>query len=113
MTLTLHLPPDTEEALAEAAEQQGTTPEQAAEQALRERFTPKSKPLPQWATPLTRPPYDPAKALATLDSFDDGDAEEQRETLSVLMESIDRDRPGQRRIFGEGINPMPPLDEIG
>ena len=50
--------------------------------------------------------------LALLDSFDEGDVEEQRETLEYLKVGIDRDRPGQRSIFGEGINPMPPMDEI-
>ena len=41
----------------------------------------------------------------------EGDEEEQRETLNTLMEALDRDRPGQRRIFGGGINPMPSVNE--
>jgi len=53
-------------------------------------------------------PYDPAAAL---DSFDEGDEQEQRETLDTLIEALDRDRPGQRSIFGQGVNPMPSVNE--
>jgi len=63
--------------------------------------------------PRIKRPYNQAALIAALDSFDEGDAEEQRETLAYLKMAIDRDRPGQRSIFGEGINPMPPMDEIG
>ena len=59
-------------------------------------------------------PYDPAAAfaaLAALDSFDEGDEQEQRETLDTLIEALDRDRPGQRSIFGQGVNPMPSVNE--
>lgn len=100
--MTLNLPPDIEGAIQEAARHQGQTPEEAVTAALRRLFTPAS---PQ--SPIrTRRPYDPAAAMALLDSFDQGDEDEQRETLNTLVEAIDRDRPSQRRIFGEGINPM-------
>ena len=33
------------------------------------------------------------------------DEEEHRETLRVLRKALDEDRPGQRRVFGEGTNP--------
>lgn len=56
-------------------------------------------------------PYDPAAAFAALDSFDEGDEQEQRETLDTLIEALDRDRPGQRSIFGQGVNPMPSVNE--
>ena len=56
-------------------------------------------------------PYDPATALAALDPFDEGDEQEQRETLDTLIEALDRDRPGQRSIFGQGVNPMPSVNE--
>lgn len=53
-------------------------------------------------------PYDPAVAL---DSFDEGDEQEQRETLDTPIEALDRDRPGRRSIFGQGVNPMPSVNE--
>ena len=56
-------------------------------------------------------PYDPAAAFAALDSFDEGDEQEQRETLDTLIEALDRDRPGQRSIFGQGVNSMPSVNE--
>jgi hypothetical protein len=51
--------------------------------------------------------------LAMLDSFAAGDEDEQRETLTQLQVDIDHDRPGQRSIFGEGLNPAldPSRDE--
>lgn len=70
------------------------------------------------ATPTPRPehrprrPYDPVAFIALLDSFDEGDPDEQKKTLEHLKVALDRNRPGQRSIFGEGVNPMPPMDEI-
>ncbi len=46
-----------------------------------------------------------AATLAALDSFMEQDADEHRETLRVLRQSLDEDRPGQRRVFGEGDDP--------
>lgn len=39
------------------------------------------------------------------DTLEDGDPEEQRETLAMLEKALDEDRPGQRRVFGPGYNP--------
>lgn len=53
--------------------------------------------------------YDPAGArdllrtLAETDAY--GTEEEQRETFHWLQKAVDEDRPGQRSIFGKGINP--------
>lgn len=50
-----------------------------------------------------------AGAIALLRSWakeDDPEViEDQRETLDYLKRAIDEDRPGQRRVFGEGYNP--------
>lgn len=46
-----------------------------------------------------------AATIAALDSFMGQDEDEHRETLRVLRRSLDEDRPGQRRVFGEGRNP--------
>lgn len=56
-------------------------------------------------TPRARRPYNPEGLVAALDGFERGDAEEQARTLNYLETAIDRDRPGQRRIFGPGTNP--------
>lgn len=52
-------------------------------------------------------PYNVAGLVAALKAFDADDEQEQRETLGCLRTALDRDRPGQRRVFGEGVNPMP------
>ncbi len=46
-----------------------------------------------------------AATLAALDSFMEQDEDEHRETLSVLRQALNTDRPGQRRVFGEGTEP--------
>lgn len=45
-----------------------------------------------------------AATIAALDAFMEQDEDEHRETLRVLRQSLDEDRPGQRRVFGEGRN---------
>jgi hypothetical protein len=101
MTITIDVPPDLAARLsAEAAHRGEDVPEVVRN--LVER---------QFAVQAIHS-YDPAAAIAALDSFDEGDEEEQRETLNTLIEALDRDRPGQRRIFGKGINPVPPSDEV-
>jgi hypothetical protein len=52
-----------------------------------------------------RRPYNLQGLAEALEEFEQGDAEEQGRTLSYLETAIDRDRPGQRRIFGRGVNP--------
>lgn len=59
--------------------------------------------------------YDPAAAIALLEELMQGDEDEQRETMAFLRKALDEDRPGQRSIFGKGVNPYPadyvPSDE--
>jgi hypothetical protein len=43
--------------------------------------------------------------LAVLDSFMEQDEEVHRDTMECLRVALNEDRPGQRRIFGEGYNP--------
>ena len=40
-----------------------------------------------------------AAAIKVLDSFLEGDEEEQRETLKVLKKAMNDDRPGGRKLF--------------
>jgi hypothetical protein len=100
MTITIDVPPDIARQLSAEADRQGEDVPEVVRSIVEQRF----------AVQNTQP-YDPAAAIAALDSFDEGDEEEQRETLNTLMKALDRDRPGQRSIFGEGINPMPVTDE--
>ena len=46
-----------------------------------------------------------ARLIALLDSFDDGDPEQQRQDFDALQAGLDAARPGQRRLFGPGANP--------
>ena len=43
-----------------------------------------------------------ARLIALLNSFEEGDAEQQRQDLAALQNGIEEARPGQRRVFGEG-----------
>ena len=56
----------------------------------------------------TVPPSIPernARLITLLDSFDDGDPEQQHRDFDALQAGLDAARPGQRRLFGDGINP--------
>lgn len=46
-----------------------------------------------------------ARLIALLDTFDDGDPEQQRQDFDALQAGLDDARPGQRRLFGPGVNP--------
>lgn len=48
---------------------------------------------------------------ALLDSFSEGDEEDHRDTVATLARALNEDRPGQRRVFGEGINPASSVDQ--
>jgi hypothetical protein len=43
--------------------------------------------------------------LAVLDSFMEQDEQDHIDTMACLRKALNEDRPGQRRIFGEGYNP--------
>ena len=45
------------------------------------------------------------RLIALLDSFDEGDPEQQRQDFVALQTGLDAARPGQRRLFGPGVNP--------
>ena len=49
------------------------------------------------------PPFDPARAIATLESFYEGDAEEQRETFEHLKRALNEERAagGERLLFSD------------
>ncbi len=89
MTITLELAPDQEEHLAAQASREGLTPV-----AYLKRLA-----------GLEKSPAAPTAWEALLDSFEEGDEEDQRETLALLQRALEEDRPGQRRVFGSGFNP--------
>ena len=47
-----------------------------------------------------------AATLAALDSFMEQEEDEHRDTLRVLRQALEEDRPGQRRVFGEEGSPQ-------
>lgn len=94
MTIVLDLAPEQEARLRAEAALRGMTPA-AYLKGLANLDTPSSE-IADWE--------------AMLDSFEEGEAEDHRETLTLLQKSVDEDRPGQRRIFGTCAN-LPLSDE--
>lgn len=45
------------------------------------------------------------RLLARLDSFETGDPQRQKQELEALQAGLEEARPGQRRLFREGVNP--------
>ena len=45
------------------------------------------------------------RLVARLNSFETGDSQRQKQDLEALQEGLEEARHGQRRLFGEGINP--------
>lgn len=88
MTIVLDLAPEQEARLRAEAASQGMTPAAYLKGLAK----------------LDIPPSEIADWEAMLDSFEEGEAEDHRETLALLQKSLDEDRPGQRRIFGAGYN---------
>lgn len=105
MTITIDVPAEIAERLSAEAAQEGKAVPEVVQGLVTEHYVNRR--------PSGRPirPYDPAALMTLLDSFNDGDPEEQQTTLEYLKVAIDRDRPGQRSIFGEGINPVPPDEQ--
>lgn len=44
------------------------------------------------------------RLIARLDSFEAGDLQRQKQDLKALQAGLEEARPGQRRLFGEGVN---------
>jgi hypothetical protein len=86
MTLTLNLPPNLEQYLAEQAQQEGLSLEAYTLQILAEHILPKEK-----KTKLVN--------LLQLWIDDDDDAEEQKETGEYLIQVLDEDRLSNRQLF--------------
>ncbi|WP_335027212.1 hypothetical protein [Nostoc sp.] len=85
MTLTLNLPPELEQYLAQEAKQQGLSVETYTLQILQEYILPKEK---------------QSKLVNTLQSWiDEGDADEQQETGEYLIHALDEDRLSDRKLF--------------
>ena len=93
MTITIELPSDVAASLMRRAAQQGQDVAGYVRQMAEREAT------AVWDAPAL------AAWDALLDSFDAGEAEDHRETISALAKALNDDRPGQRRVFGEGINP--------
>jgi hypothetical protein len=85
MTLTLNLPPELEQYLAQQAKQQGLSVETYTLQILQEYILPKEK---------------QSKLVNALQSWiDEGDADEQQETGEYLIQALDEDRLSDRKLF--------------
>ncbi|WP_256871886.1 hypothetical protein [Nostoc sp. TCL26-01] len=85
MTLTLNLPTELEEYLAQQAQQQGLSLEAYTLQILAEHILPKEK---------------KTKLVNLLQLWiDEDDAEEQKETGEYLIQALDEDRLSNRQLF--------------
>jgi hypothetical protein len=85
MTLTINLPPELEEYLAQQAQQQGLSVEVYTLQILTEHILPKEK---------------KTKLVNLLQSWiDEDDGEEQKETGEYLIQALDEDRLSNRQLF--------------
>lgn len=94
-TLTIDLPSDVAEKLARRAVQQG----QDTAWLLRQLAEREAQRTALWDAPAM------AEWNALLDSFSEGDEEDHRDTVAILAQALNDDRPGQRRVFGTGTNP--------
>jgi hypothetical protein len=85
MTLTLHLPPDLEQRLAQEATRHGLALDAYTLQLLDQSL----------------PPTDRRTELVTLlqSWMDEGDPEEQQETGEYLIRALDEDRLADRQLF--------------
>ena len=85
MTLTLDLPPNLENSLFQAANQQSLTVEEFVIQMLTSAFMQKER---------------QKKAVSLLESWlNDADIEEQKTTGAYLIEALDQDRLSDRLLF--------------
>ena len=85
MTLTLDLPPNLENSLFQAANQQSLTVEEFVIQMLTSAFMQKER---------------QKKAVSLLESWlSDADIEEQKTTGAYLVEALDQDRLSNRLLF--------------
>lgn len=92
MTLTINLPADVAARLADKAAREGRDMADLVQQlAVREAGVEQTQALVEWD--------------ALLDSFDEGDPQDHKETVAALAQGLNEDWAGQRRVFGEGINP--------
>ena len=85
MTLTLELSPDLEQRLQLAAQSHGVTPGQYAIKLLDETLSDADR---------------RQRAIALIRSWrEEGNAEEQRETMEFLIKALDEDRTSDRKLF--------------
>ena len=85
MTLTLDLSTDLENRLHAAAQANGVTPSEYAVQVLNEKLSDAER---------------RQQAIALLRSWrENGDAEQQRETMEFLIKALDEDRLSDRKLF--------------
>ena len=85
MTLTLNLPPELEQYLAQQAKQQGLSVETYTLHILQEYILSKEK---------------QSKLVNALQSWiDEGDTDEHKETGEYLIHALDKDRLSDRKLF--------------
>lgn len=109
MSIILDVTPEVEQRVEREAAEHGQDAATFLRQYVEERF---GAPAETDKPSMEKPDFFSEKSIsawqAMVDSFGEGDPEEQRETLALLQKAIDADRPGQRRVFGPGYNPPLP-----
>ncbi len=100
MTITIDLPPDVADKLTRKAARQGRDAAGYVRQLAEREAETEEAAAPTLWDPPTLAAWD-----ALLDSFTEGEAQDHCETVAVLAQALNDDRPGQRRVFGEGTNP--------
>lgn len=90
MTVTINLSPAEEARLQQESAMRGQSVDTVAQEMLSARLQAEGMSAP----------YDPAAAIAVLDSFMEQDEAEHKDTMAILRRALDEDRPGQRRLFG-------------
>lgn len=109
MSITIDVAPDVEQRIQKEAAKQGQDVHALVRQVVEERFgtspTPKTRIANGWTEEQL------ADWNAMLDSFSEGEPEEQRASFEQLKRDLEEDRPGQRSVFGTGFNPPLPQSQ--
>lgn len=104
MSITIDVAPEVEQRIHREAAQQGQDAPTLVRDILEERFG-ATAPQPTGGKPDFFSPEAIAAWKAMIDSFSEGDPEEQRASFEQLKRDLDEDRSGQRSVFGTGFNP--------
>lgn len=109
MSIILDVAPEVEQRVEQEAAAHGQDAATFLRRFVEERF---AAPAPTRGLPPPKPDFFSEESIAAwqslVDSLDEGEADEQRATLTLLQTVVDKDRPGQRRVFRPGFNPPAP-----